>query len=197
MKKYLIQGLLLLIVFVYAGCSGKDILIVDYTKNNKIVKSFYQANTINSPKIECKTCKKSTNAKYKCSMSTMLNTISKETIKRGYSFFTITPKWKDDPVSFNNTPINSLKKTNRYCNEVYYDEDSDLEDDKCHPIGFGEGYPYKFNVEVSYYKGRNPIFPVWDAKKTLEETKESLNDCLASRDGKPLVIEYEKEELED
>lgn len=197
MKKYLVQSLLLLVVFVYTGCSSKDIKIVDYMKQNQLVKSEYQhTKKLYFSDQNCPTCKDEDNGDYECSMNVVLNKIAKDSLKKGFLFFTVTPKWKDNPVSFNYKPINSLVKVNRYCNEVYYDKESGLEDDKCHPIGFGEGYPENFNVMVNYYKKRNPLFPVWSAKKTISETQIKAIQCMSERPNKPLRIEYKKEELE-
>ena len=70
-----------------------------------------------------------------------------------------------------------------------------MEDDKCHPMRLGSGYPKKFNVTVNYYKKRNPIFPVWSVKETLIATTPVMTKCL-SEHGRSIVIGYEEEELE-
>jgi len=196
MKKILVHSLLLLSLFLYSGCASKDINVINYMKNGKLVKSEYQhTKRLYFPDQDCPTCKDEDNTEYECSINVVLHQIAEDSLKKDYAFFTVTPKWPDEPVNFNYKPINNPKRANRYCSEVYYDEDSDLEDDKCHPMRLGSGYPKKFNVMVNYYKKRNPIFPVWSAKETLKETTPVMKKCLSEHE-EPVVVGYEQEELE-
>jgi hypothetical protein len=166
------------LAFVFSGCASNGYVNVkkltrnDQVKGVRILKSWVPAVNTHGYKEYADF----NNAGYRCSIRLHLYTIAKEALKQGYPYFTLR-----FPEGSNKTPyaVASTEKLFHYCVPGYYDKDTDLLDDKCGHIGFGNGTPGgPVWTEGIFFKKRSPLVPVWDAKKIINELEPSLvHEC--------------------
>jgi len=108
------------------------------------------------------------NAEYRCSVAYATHAIATKALQNGYPYFNIIyPKGSNS----NPLPIITNEKMARYCAAPYWDKESNLLDDKCKHIGLGQGTPGAIGgIKGYFFKQRNPLVPLWDAKKTIRDT---------------------------
>lgn len=119
---------------------------------------------------------KDTNIEYRCAYNYALYVIADKALSDGYEYFSV-----EFEKGSNRAPlaINSIDKLDRYCNAPHWDKDTDLLEDKCGHIGFGNGYPINVKTHnIKFHKQRNPLVPLWNARATKRDTWNTLsNEC--------------------
>jgi hypothetical protein len=179
MKKIWSVFLLTLGLFLFSGCApyvgvlNADMLVKE---NKKVgIRTVLASGSKTSFKGESGYQDKR-NVYYKCDMKIRLHAIATKALENGYPYFVVVyPKGSNKkPVA-----ITSLSQSIHYCVAGYYDKKTDFLVDKCGHVGLGSGTPSSPKIlEAYFYKKRNPIIAMWDAKKVLAEINPTLvNEC--------------------
>lgn len=178
MKKFIVFAGFVSAMFLFSGCANNGVILSDMlTKNNKItgIRTMLACggkanfNGISGYKNE-------SNIYYKCGMKVRLHAIATKALENGYPYFVLVY-----PEGSNKQPqsIVSVDQSIHYCVAGYYDKETDLLDDKCGHIGLGNGAAGSpKTVEAYFYKKRNPMIAMWDAKRVLRKITPTLvNEC--------------------
>jgi len=174
MKKIWSVLLLTLVLSLFSGCARTGVITADMLlKDNKV--SGISTKIVSGKKVSLSGehgYQDEANVYYKCNMKIRLHAIATKALENGYPYFVVVyPKGSNkNPVA-----ITSLTQSIHYCVAGYYDEKTDFLVDKCGHIGLGRGIPASpILVEAYFYKKRNPIIAMWDAKKVLAEITPTL-----------------------
>lgn len=170
---------------MFSGCTPGYRVDADMLQESKQTKGMRVtfASSLDADKATYRGYQNSDNAKYKCSYELAVHAIATKALENGYPYFSV-----EYPQGSNSNPmaIVTANQGTRYCVAPYYDSESSLLDDKCGHIGLGNGTPSGVReMKAYYFKKRNPIMPLWDARKTKRDTEKTLMySCFHGDRGK-------------
>lgn len=118
-----------------------------------------------------------------CTRNAFLYLASRESLKRGYAYFAVADGPGKSKTFDNNMlglPTVTNEAYNNYCNPQYNFRKSGLEHDKCEwrKTVFPLQMSTMTNTRIQLFKEKSYMFPTWDAKKTMEETRAKANACI-------------------
>jgi len=175
MKKQIFTGVIVTVsAFLFTGCGGAQPTVnlhKDGTYRFKLEPVAPKRN---------KAYSKTREKEHECSMHTYLYLAARETLKRGYKYFTL-----DDPgygYKYDNNmfgfPITSGEAYDRYCNPANKEPDTGLEDDKCMDRGMFDGITTSYDGYIRMFNKPTYLFPTWDAEETLKREEPKVNACV-------------------
>jgi len=185
MRKIVLLTSLVLVSFLFTGCGSTSFWFnatpvkIGGEIRGMDIKAV-RVKGVNKKAYPYKNYEDSSNITYRCAYNFALLGVATKALENGYGYFTL-----EFPEGSNYAPlsVNSISKLDRYCNAPHWDKETSLLEDKCGHIGLGNGTPFRVkSMKVKYFKSRNPMIPVWSAKKTKQETWKTLTEeCFVGK----------------